>query len=307
MSTQSVTLNPTQQLQQPIVSSSSRLAKIYEIIPEEARGIDLDLLDLAFSQSLTSLGKNIKDQYREKFGITSYQSLEFLGDGVLEVLLKYLLYQRMHQQGPSAMTNALWHLRSNNFFNCLAKDVICGYVRTKTQTVNVKTCADVFEALFGSLFIYLIDEGYDAFSILYHWLLDFWQVEKYLDDYITNRSNPCFPRGYRKTFTQGSFFEQLSQLNQEELDTIHRETARLLALKREKDPRMALNEFYQRNRLGSVEYLGGRGEKVTIMCPSTICPNGGNLGEGLGSDLIASRRLAAEEAIKNLRSLGYSV
>ncbi len=291
----------------PVRSSNSRIGDIYQIIPEEAQGIDPDLIDLAFSQSLTGLPTNLKVSYEKKYGITSYQSLEFLGDGVLEILLKYLLYQRLHSQGPGDMTNALWHLRSNAFFTCLAKDVICDYVRTKAQSINMKTCADVFEALFGALFIYLIDNEYDAFSILYYWLLDFWQVEKYLDDYLANRTNPCFPEGYKKSFTQGSFFDALSQLDTEELDNIHRETARLLSLKMEKDPRTVLKEFFDKNRLGHVEYQGSRGEPIKIPCPPSICSQGGILGQGRGSDLTSSRKLAAEDAITNLRSLGFTV
>lgn len=292
---------------QKVPSATSRIGGLYDIIPEEAQGIDPDLLDLAFSQSLSGTGSALKAKYEEKYGITSYQSLEFLGDGVLEILLKYLLYQRLHSQGPGDMTNALWHLRSNAFFNCLAKDVICGYVRTSAQSVNLKTCADVFEALFGALFIYLIDNEYDAFSILYYWLIEFWQIEKYLDDYIAKRTNSCFPEGYKKTFTQGSFFDALSQLDTQELDDIYREVGRLLSSRGTKDPRTALNEFYQKNRLGQVEYQGGRGENVRIPCPLSICPEGGVLGQGRGSDLSSSRKLAAEDAITNLRSRGFTV
>lgn len=275
---------------------------VIAILPSETRDIDPILLSIVLTKE--SLNPEIKEYYREKFGEDSYDRFEFLGDGVLELIIKRLLFYQVPNGNPYVLTNALYHLRSNKFFACLAQDKLCKLI----PRYEVKQCADFFEALFGLLFIYLETKDDDAIGILYNWALEYWEFDHYLSDYLENKPNPCFLSGYKLNFNQRNLMGLLTQLNKEELDRVYRKLGRIHASQIGVDPRTNLNNFYIKERLGGVIYLeGDKSGEVIIPCPPTVCPETEILARGYGPTLNESRKDAAEKAIVKLQSLGYSL
>lgn len=165
------------------------------IVPEEARGIDRDILLLAFMfdgrQEVISNKKY--STLLSKFGVTTCESLQFLGNGIWEAIVKYVVYQSLSYKGLTVMIDVINVLTSNNFISRLT-------IQSKLCTpdlmtgITIKKCADVFEALIGALFIHLVNIGHDAYRILYEWMVMFWKIPDFITNYLTQHNHPYFDK-----------------------------------------------------------------------------------------------------------------
>ena len=282
------------------------LAELHNIIPQPADDIDPDLLLLAVVGRNSMISPEILNRLEQKYGTRNYESLEFLGDAILESLLRYIIYQQLAPRGPGVMTRVDGILRSNKVFACLANNFgLCQYVVTKSK-VTTKICADVFESLTGAVFLHLIKTGRDAYAILYDWLVNFWKIGDYFNDIINNVDNSCIWEGPNLGFTGYSIPYQASPPKPRNWQTKISPPPTTVPQSGPPDPRLILQDFFIRVGISGPEYLITP-VGVTITCPSSICGENKYLGTSNNPDLNSAEYEAATWAIYSLRQLGWQV
>ena len=90
----------------------------------------------------------------------SNERLEFIGDGVLELITKYYLYRRFPKYGEGFMTEKKIAVVKNEHIGKLAYDlklgnwlIVSNYSREKKIHTNLKKLGCVFEAFIGAIFL----------------------------------------------------------------------------------------------------------------------------------------------------------
>jgi len=90
----------------------------------------------------------------------SNQRLEFLGDGVLELVTKYLLYRRYPKEGEGFMTKKKIEIVKNESIGKIALEmglnkwfVISSNAEEKKNRTNLKQLGCLFESFIGALFL----------------------------------------------------------------------------------------------------------------------------------------------------------
>lgn len=122
----------------------------------------LDLLSLAFTKNCNPNihGKKLIDTYRKKYKTCGYQSLEFYGDSIIQVVLMDILLDLFGLSiTPNKLSTIKSTLLSNKFFNLLMNDKdACQFIITEKPFKiknNPKLCSNVFEALIGAMYYHL--------------------------------------------------------------------------------------------------------------------------------------------------------
>lgn len=296
------------------------LNAIINILPEESRDIDRDLLTLAFlsQRNQDLLSKKQFNRLIKTYGITTYESLEFFGDGILEIILKHMIYQALSTQSPGAMSRVISLLRSNNFLACLiGKYNIC--IVNKEEEISPKFCADLFEALLAAIFLDLINKGLDAYRITYRWLAEFWEIPKYIDIFISGRPDPCFVSNKIlppsvdlsqvsvpvNQLPELDLFSYASNLDPSDLNNLIVALNQVLLEKTiSLNPEQTLSDMFQRLGLRQPRYILSQPTGVIVPCPIEICPSGGFLGSSQNPNIIQARQEAARQSIDTLRNMG---
>lgn len=297
------------------------LDAVINILPVEAKDIDRDLLTLAFltKGNRSLLSPETLQNITTKYGIATYESLEFLGDGVLEITLKHMIYQALSPIGPGGMSRVISVLRSNNFLSCLANQHnLC---ITGVRGSPVKLCADIFEALLGAIFLHLIDEGRDTYRITYQWLAEFWQLPKYIGLFLSRQNNVCFKESkiVPPDVNLSRVKVPLSQLPEQSNDLLAQaqnlpvEDLSLLIDQLQEEylertiyanPEQTLTGMFQQLGLRQPRYVLNQPTGITVPCPLELCPAGGFLGFSENRDITVARQEAARQAIDSLRDMG---
>ena len=148
--------------------------------------------------TLNYLRKNMIDKYSELRDIpdellktvlnthtNDSQRLEFLGDAVLEILIREFLFNKSIS-GEGKMSFDQGIIVSNVSLACLAE------VRGLCNLGN-KKCADIFESLLGTLYYYLRKKNNpNVIDILKNWLIAEYDIEYIIDQVIMERpKNIC--------------------------------------------------------------------------------------------------------------------
>ena len=292
------------------------LDEIVGILPPEAKNIDTNLLILVFSHLHNRWlipAERIKI-IRKKYGTTTYESLEFLGDGILEAILKHMIYQSLAQEGPAPMSRAISLLRSNNFLSCLAGKYNLCLIESPD---DVKYCADIFEALLGAVFLHLTNQGKNAYRIMYRWLVEFWEIPVYLGKFLTRKDDMCFT-GSRiqpprikasklpvpvkdlpeEQVSPADLLAQARELEVKQLEYLIQQLEYEFAQKSLlEDPERALGNIFRRLGFPTPRYILLEPNGIGISCPQSLCPEGGFLAISQEADLVKARREVALEAI----------
>jgi dsRNA-specific ribonuclease len=90
----------------------------------------------------------------------SNERLEFLGDGVLELITKYYLYERFPKEEPGFMTDKKIALVKNEAIGKIAMEmglhkwlILSKHAEEKQKRTNLKKLGCLFEAFLGALFL----------------------------------------------------------------------------------------------------------------------------------------------------------
>jgi ribonuclease-3 len=98
--------------------------------------------------------------YARDRGTRHYETLEFLGDALLNFLIVDILVEEFPGKREGALASLKAYLISEEFFNELARDLdLVPYILISRGKKNVSIIGDVFEALWAAVYI---DSGRDV-------------------------------------------------------------------------------------------------------------------------------------------------
>lgn len=171
-----------------------------------------DFLLVAFTKNNSALKIQVRRFLMDTHRMApNYETLEFLGDSVLEVVIRNWIFLRHPEMGPGQMSRLSSKLVRNISLRCfMGKKNLCSQIigasrAAKRNTVDrkketgkeklnpdEKVCADVFEAVVGALFHYSNNiEGHgDSLDKVTNWITTVWNIDELLDVAI-NSPNTC--------------------------------------------------------------------------------------------------------------------
>ncbi len=101
--------------------------------------------------------------YARETGLPHYETLEFLGDALLNFLIVDILVEEFPNKREGTLASLKAYLISEEFFNELAKDLgISDYILISRGRKNVSIIGDVFEALWAAIYV---DTGRDCNAV----------------------------------------------------------------------------------------------------------------------------------------------
>lgn len=107
-------------------------------------------------------------------GVPDYQKLEWLGDSVLELIMRTYMFKYRRDLKLGDLNSIKQQFVSNQgLHELLAQYSIC----TLTDNHDVKQCADVLETIIGIIYYWLAYQGQDPILPLMNWFLDTFDIE----------------------------------------------------------------------------------------------------------------------------------
>ena len=186
---------------QRIRTKTSLNTGIWATIPD-------DLLILAFTARGAKVPVAFTNQLRDRYGFSDYETLEWLGDRVLELMATQMIFESRTEILLKDSTKIREHLVKNITLFCFMKrkglcdEVISSKDRWPDtlrpwdqRNVPYKVCADAFEALLGVLFFYLnyLRKDPRAYSLIYDWFLNTWKPFETLQNILKTGATQCLP------------------------------------------------------------------------------------------------------------------
>ena len=209
---------------------------------------NLILLSIIEPQSLISL--SLKERLVEKYQSKDYDRLEFLGDAVLELLISDLLFKKGITVGKMSKMRSV--IVRNVSLICLMND-------KKLCNINVsinKSCADIFEAIIGAVYIHLNQYDVNPIKIMTQWFIDIWNINYIIDDIISHPKDenicPAIQRSYSEFLsTQQPYFGYIKN-SYEQLQKIY--------------------EYYKLGKIDMKQQFNRQSKvwTVKILCPLTL-------------------------------------
>ncbi len=128
---------------------------ILKLDSKEFINIPNDLLEMAFRPAKISLNKATQDYLKDTYdGMTNLEDLEFIGDAVLELIATQIVFNS-NSGGSGYMTRKRISLVKNTALYCIMQKLqLCDKI--EVSSYSIKDCADVFEAIIGALYYYLV-------------------------------------------------------------------------------------------------------------------------------------------------------
>jgi len=101
--------------------------------------------------------------YAREKGLPHYETLEFLGDALLNFLIVDILVEAFPDKREGALASLKAYLISEEFFNELAQDLgLSDLILISRSKKNVSIIGDVFEALWAAIYV---DSGRDCNTV----------------------------------------------------------------------------------------------------------------------------------------------
>jgi len=101
--------------------------------------------------------------YAREKGLPHYETLEFLGDALLNFLIVDILVEEFPNKREGALASLKAYLISEEFFNELAEDLgLSDFILISRGKKNVSIVGDVFEALWAAIYV---DSGRDCNAV----------------------------------------------------------------------------------------------------------------------------------------------
>jgi len=123
----------------------------------------------------------------------SNERLEFLGDGVLELIAKYYLYKRFPNENEGFMTEKKIAIVKNEMIGTIAYEmglhkwfIISRYAEEKKMRTNLKKLGCLFEAFIGAVFLdfnkIIVKDESDWFNSLFTTGPGFQMAQKFIEN-----------------------------------------------------------------------------------------------------------------------------
>lgn len=210
--------------------------------------IDDDLLLLANTPKGSKLSRDDRKRLTDKYQDDNNDALEFLGDTVLELVVADLLFDKNLTAGQ--MTKISSTIVRNVSLICLMNDKkLCNLTSEVT-----KTCADLFEAYLGAIYVHLKQYDINSMNIIKQWLIDIWDIDYYVNYVIDNPNDENICKAVGKQYDDAWILgpPDLShiQSNYEKLQKYY--------------------EYFQLGKISTVEKKINNQWLIKIKCPLTI-------------------------------------
>lgn len=168
-----------------------RLYQIRSILNLDSKpftGLPNDLIEMAFRPSRTKVNSEKLTYLRDTYdGMTNLEDLEFVGDAVLELIATQIVFNS-NNGGPGYMTRKRVALVKNTALYCIMQKLkLCDQIEVY-GSYTIKDCADIFEAIIGALYYYLvyIDGEPKWMNILQSYVESLLYTPKTIDDLISH-------------------------------------------------------------------------------------------------------------------------
>lgn len=173
------------------------------------RCLPTDLFMLSFVHEAHLIPRDLKEVLLGKyFGHDDYELFEFVGDSVLEVIVRDRLMLRNTTSTPGSLSRMSSMVVRNSSLNCMMREKgLCDKVITSqkdrvahaTDKDSIKICADVLEAMLGVLYHYLtkVKPTSNPMKHIGAWLDAEWKLNEIIEDVEASAvskhtyCNPC--------------------------------------------------------------------------------------------------------------------
>lgn len=150
----------------------------------------------------------------------NYDKIEFLGDAVLELIIREIVLKKNLKVGDMAALTS--KIVRNVSLICLMNDrKICN-----TEITVTKSCADVFEAIVGAVYIHLNDYDINVIKLMNRWFIDVWNIENIIDDMINHPDEDNICNAIQRTYDEYIAFDRPSfdylKTNYEKLQVMYK-------------------------------------------------------------------------------------
>lgn len=210
--------------------------------------IDDDLILLANTANGNKLTVNDRKRLIEKYQDDNNDALEFLGDTVLELIVADFLFNKKISAG--LMTKISSVVVRNVSLICLMNDKNLCNLNTSVD----KSCADLFEAYMGAVYIHLKQyENINIVEVIRQWAVDVWDIEYMINYAIDHPDEQNICHGIEKKY------EEFWDLDPPNLDHV-------------KENYKKLEIYYNYFHLGQIDLNIFRDKNiwvVRIKCPMT--------------------------------------
>ena len=137
----------------------------------------------------------------EQYGFNDYETLEWLGDRVLELIATVAVFDKLViPRDPRRfyiLSKFRQHVVRNTTLFChMADQGLCSFLQADgSYQSNIKDCADILESVIGALFYYLyyLQDDPTAFDQVSSWYRRQFPINEYLDSL---KENPNISREY---------------------------------------------------------------------------------------------------------------
>lgn len=128
-----------------------------------------------------SVNQCTKD-YLIDHNLPNYQKLEWLGDSVLELVMRTYLFQYRRNLRVGDLNDIKQKFVSNKgLYELLDKYSICEI----TSSDDVKECADILETIIGIIYYWLLQTGEDPIVAIMNWFLDTFELDEIIDEMVS--------------------------------------------------------------------------------------------------------------------------
>lgn len=141
------------------------------------------------NKSFTKQNQNDKPEFKSK----SNERLEFLGDGILEMVTKFYLYKRFPKESEGFMTEKKINLVKNETIGRIALEIglhnwllLSNEAEVKQMRTNVKKLGCLFEAFIAAIFL---DFGENGFVMTQKWIENVFEEHVDWSEIIQNDDN----------------------------------------------------------------------------------------------------------------------
>lgn len=174
----------------PIVIEAANSLRF--ILPKEVQPINNILLYIVYNNNYP-IPKQLYKYISIKYGYDIFERLEFIGDSVLELIVRFELFNQYQLYKVNILSHIKEAIVNNETLSCLSKKLgicsnkkaLCSTKDTSCRYIN-KLCADQFEALIGAIYLYLSDIDFPLpIKFIHKWLDSIFDLDLIIEDIIS--------------------------------------------------------------------------------------------------------------------------
>ncbi len=149
---------------------------------------DLDdyllLSALSTKDKIRQLNPEIREYLILTYGADNYERLEYLGDAVLEILVREYLFKQGRLERSRDLSIISSFIVRNTTIGCFMRIMGC-------KSENLKVCGDLFESLLGAVYIHLRSKHYPyILDWIWDWLNRVFTIKDIIGKLLYDKGSP---------------------------------------------------------------------------------------------------------------------